>query len=271
MIIFERLGGWGLGNSLFQIATTLAISKNNNTTFAFPDDCCYRRTRYNSNKPILFKIELPWIDFENFKKFQHYEFWGTGDVGFRNPPITKNNLIIDGFFQTEKYFKHYKNNIEELFELKEEYLEYLQKKYKHLIQDDSCVLHVRRGDYATARELKFLNLNYYQQATEIIGKNKHFIIFSDDIQWCKDNFNFLLQKTFIEENNDLLEMHLMKMFQNHIIANSTFSWWGAWLAKNSKVIMPNPKTNWFSNIYYQERENYNNNYEDMVAENWIVI
>jgi len=104
----------------------------------------------------------------------------------------------------------------------------------------------------------------------LIGKDKQFVIFSDDINWCKSNFDFLHDKLFIEERNDLLELHIMSLFSNHIIANSTFSWWGAWMANNSNVIMPDPKNNWFSEHYYDEQK-YNNNYEDLIPSNWRFI
>ena len=267
MIIFERLGGWGLANSLFQIATTVAIAKYNNTTYAFPDNCAFRFSRYTSN--VLFKHELPWINFAETVK-QGYDFWGFGDVGFKPLPKTDRLMLIDGFFQTEKYFKDYRKDVLDLFELKDEHKEYIQNKYKHLLESNSCVLHVRRGDYATARELIILNIEYYMRAAEVIGRDKHFVIFSDDIEWCKNNFNFLPNKTFIEERNDLLEMYLMSLFHNHIIANSTFSWWGAWMANNSNVIMPDPKTNWFSQVYYDSTR-HTSTYEDLTCSNWRIV
>lgn len=268
MIIFERLGGWGLANSLFQIAATVAAARLNNTSYAFPDNCSFRFSRHNPNDRTkrLFKHELPWVNFEDISKVG-FERWGFGGVGFKPLPVTDKEMVIDGFFQTEKYFKNDRDEIIELFKLKDEHVEYIYNKYKHLLNDNSCVIHVRRGDYATARELIILDIEYYKKAVELIGKDKQFIIFSDDINWCKSNFDFLHNKLFVEEQNDLLELHIMSLFSNHIIANSTFSWWGAWMANNSNVIMPDPKNNWFSEQYYDEQK-YNNNYEDLIPSNW---
>lgn len=268
MIIFERLGGWGLGNSLFQIATTVAIAEFNNTGYGFPDDCYFRKLRFENNVSH-FKRQLPWVVFSEIVK-EGYDFWGTSDVGFRQFPKANRTLVIDGFFQSEKYFKTSRENVLRVFEIKDQYQEYIQNKYKYLIEDDCCVLHVRRNDYATARELIILDMEYYKKAVDHFGNAVHYIIFSDDIAWCKENFTFLSNKTFIEEGVDILEMHLMTYFKKHIIANSTFSWWGAWMAKNSTVVMPNPSNNWFSEIYYQETKN-TSTYLDLVCENWLTL
>lgn len=265
MIIFERLGGWGLGNSLFQIATTFAISKDNNTTYGFPNNCNFKRVVYGENSK--FKNELPWVDFELFKNSKR---WGTGDIRYVEPPNFNEDVVIDGFFQSEKYFKKYHNDIKNLFELKQEYKEYLINKYKSIINDDSCVIHVRRGDYFTAKELIVLDIEYYKKAVKSIGENYNYVIFSDDIPWCKSNFDFINKKTFIEEGDNILELFLMTFFKNHIIANSTFSWWGAWLSENSNVYMPNPTNNWFSNLYYEENK-HNKNIDDLICEKWKVI
>lgn len=117
MIIFERLGGWGLGNSLFQIATTVGIAKNNNTDFFFPSDCAFRKNRYN---PIntMFKYELPWINISSLNN--NFRRWGTGEIGYFEPPSFTENTIIDGFFQSEKYFQHARSELLELFSLRDD-------------------------------------------------------------------------------------------------------------------------------------------------------
>lgn len=265
MIIFERLGGWGLGNSLFQIATTVAISKDSNTSYGFPNNCNFKRVYFGQNSK--FESELPWVDFDLFKNSRR---WGTGDIKYVEPPKFNENVVVDGFFQSEKYFKKYRSDIKKIFQIKSLYKEYLLNKYKSIINDESCVLHVRRGDYLTARELIVLDTEYYKRAVNSLGDNYTYVIFSDDIHWCKSNFDFIKKKIFIEEGDNLLELYLMSFFKNHIIANSTFSWWGAWLSESSNVYMPNPMNNWFSELYY--RENYHNkNMSDLICENWRVI
>lgn len=265
MIVFERLGGWGLGNSLFQAATTVAIARDNNTTYFFPHNCNFRRARYNEN--TIFKKELPWIDITD-TTFESY--WGIGDIKYQKPPLFDQDTKIDGFFQSEKYFKHIREEILELFDIKDDIKDSLKQKYKSLLEQKSCTIHVRRNDYFTAKELRILDIDYYRSAIKHFDSDTHYVIFSDDIEWCKSSFDFLEKKTFIEEKHDLKEMYLMSFFKNNIIANSTYSWWGAWLGNSNKVIIPNPETNWFSDIYYQEHK-HNTGFSDLICENWIVV
>jgi hypothetical protein len=264
MITFERLGGWGLGNSLFQIATTVAIAIDNNTDYSFPDDCNFRRVRYNENG--IFKKELPWV---KFNEVTYNQGWGIGDIKYQQPPMFNHNTKIDGFFQSEKYFKHIREEILNLFDIKDDIKDYLKEKYKDFLEQKSCTIHVRRNDYFTARELRVLDVDYYKSAIKHFDSDTHYVIFSDDIEWCKNNFDFLEKKTFIEENHDLKEMYLMSFFKNNIIANSTYSWWGAWLGDNNKVVMPNPETTWFSDIYYEEHK-HNKGFNDLICKNWII-
>ena len=121
--------------------------------------------------------------------------------------------------------------------------------------------------------MKVIDTEYYKSAIKRFANDTLFVIFSDDIEWCKHNLDFITNKIFINENNDILELYLMSYFKNNIIANSTFSWWGAWLGENNKVIMPNPSNNWFSDFYYKEKElqNINCEYESIIPNNWIVI
>jgi hypothetical protein len=118
--------------------------------------------------------------------------------------------------------------------------------------------------------MKVLDLDYYKNAVEKFDEKTLFVVFSDDINWCRENLNFIKNKFFIEEKNDILEIYLMSLFKKNIIANSTFSWWGAWLGKNNEVIMPNPNNNWFSCFFYKQNINQSN-YDDLICENWKVI
>jgi len=269
MIIFERLGGWGLGNSMFQIATTIAIAKDNNVNYYFPDNCSFKKTRF-SNKICYFKNTLPFI---NFNSINNITRWGYGGFGYMEPPKINVNetIVIDGFFQNEKYFYNYKDILTETFDIKEEYKIYLQEKYKDILEKNTCSLHIRRGDYFTAREMKVLDMEYYKNAVNQFDSSTFFVIFSDDIQWCKENLDFITNKYFIEEKNDILEIHLMGFCKNNIIANSTFSWWGAWLGKNNKIIMPNPQTNWFSKEFYEKNLKYNFDYNSLTCKGWIIV
>jgi hypothetical protein len=265
MIVFERLGGWGLGNSLFQIATTMGAANDSNTSFAFPDVCNFRRVRYGVNSE--FKHELPWVDLNSLTDVSR---WGIGDIKYVKPPKFNTDTIIDGFFQSEKYFKHVRDEVVELFSIKDEIKNRLVNDYSELINGKTCTLHVRKGDSLLNPDMNILSLDYYMDAVSRFDDDTTFVIFSDDIQWCKDNLTFIKNKTYINEKSDFTELHLMSMFKNNIIANSTFSWWSAWLGNNNNVISPDPTNNWFSEKYYKEKS-HNKSFGDLVCENWTLI
>lgn len=265
MIIFERLGGWGLGNSLFQIATTIGIATDNESEYRFPSNCNFRISRYLNNSQ--FKRELPWIDVNRLNNLPR---WGIGDSKYVQPPKFDSDVVIDGFFQSEKYFKSHRDDVLKMFELADIIKEEISSKYSMLFNTAHCGLHVRRGDYFTAKEMRVIDVTYYKEAIKSFDSNTTFVIFSDDINWCKNNLDFIPKKIFIEERNDLKEMYLMSRLSGMIIANSTFSWWGAWLGNQSKVVIPNPNTNWFSDLYYNERGKMSN-FNDLVCEGWLVI
>jgi hypothetical protein len=154
MIIFDRLGGWGLGNSLFQIATTMAIAIDNNTDFYFPDNCAFVKKKYIN----YLKNQIPIIDTKIYNEI-YFNKWGIGDpIKYIKPPLLK-NAIIDGFFQTDKYFIHIRDKILEFIDIKDEYKIYLKNKYENILNNNSCSIHVRRGDYLTAKEMKVLSID----------------------------------------------------------------------------------------------------------------
>ncbi len=92
------------------------------------------------------------------------------------------------------------------------------------------------------------DISFYKESVSLMVKNTHFLVFSDDVEWCVNNFDFIEKKTFIRNEKDYEDLYLMSMCNNNIIANSTFSWWGAWLNKNQDKIVIAPKT-WFGSNY----------------------
>jgi hypothetical protein len=154
---------------------------------------------------------------------------------------------LDGYYQNERYFKEYRENILSLFSIDESTKNYLTEKYSDISFDNTCSIHVRRGNYVERQHFHPLQtVEYYKRAISIIGEKTLFLIFSDDIEWCKINLDFIENKIFISGNLDYQDLYLMSMCNHNIIANSSFSWWGAWLNKhiNKKVIYP---SHWFNN------------------------
>jgi hypothetical protein len=172
---------------------------------------------------------------------------------------------LNGYFQSEKYFVDVREDILNLFEIDEDTKSYLSNKYSNLLSGNTCSIHIRRGDYLNLPNFHpTQDISYYMDGCNIIGNEANYLIFSDDIEWCYKNFNFIKNRTFISGNTDYQDLYLMSMCNNNIIANSTFSWWGAWLNKNKNKIVVSPKK-WFGS------ENNQYNTDDLYCEGWLII
>ena len=124
-------------------------------------------------------------------------------------------------------------------------------------------IHVRRTDYLSNSANHFnLDFDYYEKALEYFD-TEQVIVFSDDPEWCKQQKIFSDDRFMISESGDnKIDLCLMSMCNHHIIANSSFSWWGAWLAKSKKVVAP---STWFG------PNNADKDTKDLLPKSWIVI
>ena len=176
------------------------------------------------------------------------------------------NFDIWGFFQSEKYFIEIRNQILEDFQFKNNVSAKTKKIFEQL--NDPVSLHVRRGDYVTQPDWNPLSLRYYEKALSCFDENKQVVIFSDDVSWCK-NQNIFKKTNIIfadkfTKSKDILDLALMTLCNYHIIANSSFSWWGAWLSSQEKVLAP---SDWFKGS--KEYSKYNT--KDLLPKEWIKI
>jgi hypothetical protein len=250
MITFKRLGTYGrLGNQLFQIASTIGIANDNKTNYSFPN------WSYNN----YLKNPLPILEGDVIQQITHDDFC------YKNFNTNGISTDIFGYLQSYKFFN--KVNIKEIFELKEEHLSY-RDKYK---LDNSVSIHVRRTDYLSNTHVyPLLSIDYYKRAIselDSLGIKDYVVyVFSDDIEWCRDNLNFIENIYFISEYNEIVELYMMSECSHNIISNSTFSWWSAYLNKNlnKKVICP---STWFNNC--DEIKNFI--YDDLIPNEWIKI
>lgn len=178
------------------------------------------------------------------------------------------DIYISGYFQSEKYFSAYRgdiiNNLTLKIPLDEPSLELMQQ-IKNSI---SVSLHIRRGDYLNFSNIYHIcSIEYYKKAVDYIsnkiGENITVFVFSDDIAWARENLNVNFETIFVDFNNNkpYFDMELMRNCKHNITANSTFSWWGAWLNENKNKIVIAPQR-WFNN------ELKNN---DIVPQSWIKI
>ena len=163
------------------------------------------------------------------------------------------DLYLIGYWQSFRYFESIKEKLKQQIKSPKP-LEPHYQKYRGLISaaPDAAMLHIRRGDYvhlsSAARIHGVLDLSYYSQSMQLLLQEKpntHFFVFSDDIAWAKENLPFPERLTFVENLPDddavIQELELMRSCRHHIIANSSLSWWGAWLGESPGQIVYRPK------------------------------
>lgn len=244
---------YGLGNNMFQYAAGLAYALQHNKKLYVYGDI--------SNLENAFDLDLNIPqnnDISVFKKFWSKKIPFIGDK-FIEPNNFDGNLQHDqyvflwGLFQNEAYFKKYRKEILRAFRFKKEMSD-KNKQLAQLIQkSNSIAMHIRRGDYLAENSVQHvLSPYYYKLAADYIAKrvkNPHFYIFSDDMAWVKQNIKLKYPHTFVEHNSgkdSYNDMRLMSLCKHNIIANSTFSWWGAWLNENPNKIVIAPDI-WLKN------------------------
>ncbi len=172
-----------------------------------------------------------------------------------------------GYWQSEKFFSTISKTIRSDFEFPE-YENNTKKIAESFKQKNTVSLHVRRGDYLTSKLMgNICDIVYYQNAIQIISEkidNPYYVVFSDDPEWCKENLK-INNSTYITNNSgsqSFRDMQLMSECQHNIIANSSFSWWAAWLNKNEDKIVIRPKK-WFNDNGM--------NIDDLTPPNWVHI
>lgn len=246
MIISHIQGG--LGNQLFQIAAGLSLAKDIGCEFRIIKNQHHlplQGTRIENYYDNIFK-NLKFIeekDVINFKIYREPSF------SFREVPRV-DNLILHGYFQSEKYFKHNENYIREIINFP-----------KCDTKQNFVSLHLRQGDYANNLEFHYIQKHdYYKKAISLIRNYDKILAFSDSK--LPDDFNFD-KLEMISGSNDLDDFSIMSSCETNIISNSTFSWWAAWAnrGKNKRVIAPRI---WFGPQGPQD-------WQDIYCDGWEVI
>ncbi|MDB5193131.1 MAG: alpha,2-fucosyltransferase [Segetibacter sp.] len=286
MIIVQLKGG--LGNQLFQYAAGIALSKHHNVPLKVDiselgkADAVIGTVR---NYELQHLIEPPEIataaEVEKYLKqsfFSKYfqkllppykraiykEAAFTYDINFfkASPPF-----YLKGYRQSERYFKNCEPLIRHAFQVKRELVANVTDFLLQVKATNSVSIHIRRGDYNNPIVQAYhgvLGVNYYQAAIKYIQANipnPTFYVFSDSIEWVKENLSFDAPVVFVSgtiSKNHYEDFFLMTLCRHNIIANSSFSWWAAWLNNNKdkKVIAP---LNWFKAKI---------NTEDLILKDW---
>lgn len=292
MIIDSIIGG--LGNQMFQYAAGRALALQRNqplrldlssfegyrlhhgfmlqNVFDCPTDIATEEEVRNTLgwqypsvvRRLIARRELAAFRSRGFVVEPHFHYW---------PEIkyVPHDCYLMGYWQSEKYFKEAASQIRKDFTFKSTLTGMNAELSGHIVNMDSVSLHVRRGDYVSNPKTNanhgVCSLDYYQSAIRYISEYveaPNFFIFSDDINWAKENLRVDFPCRYIDHNQgseSYNDMQLMSLCQHQIIANSSFSWWGAWLNINPDKIVIAPK-NWFAN---------ETNIQDLFPQGWVVL
>ena len=249
MLCFPRIGDYGyLGNAMFQYAVLLGVADKKGY------EICYDSKRKGSMVTLhdVFKLtkfkEMPHHEqVHKIKRIWQEPFFNFGEEVFSVDEDTG----LNGYFQSEKYFKHVEDVVRSEFKFSKKIISECQTKIKQGKSGDKTLigLHVRLGDYQALEHVyvPLLKTPYYSTAIEYMNNNidgeKIFVIFSDGMDVCKSVFRGE-QFAFAEGGTPEQDMCLLSMCDHNIMCNSSFSWWASWLNtnENKKVIAP---SNWF--------------------------
>lgn len=280
MIIVKLKGG--LGNQMFQYATgrraayvngaslKLDISGYENQVGITPRE--YMLNVFNIKEDFANSIEILRLKktFSIFSKRSYViEKYFHFDLSILK--ITDNSYL-EGNWQSEKYFKDIENIIRKDFVFKKKPDEKNLSTIKKIMNSNSVSIHIRRGDYVldskTNKTHGVCDLDYYNRAIGYVTskiKSPHFFVFSDDLLWAKQNLILRHPCEYIIHNvgkKDYEDMRLMSECKHNIIANSSFSWWGAWLNNNDNKIIVAPRK-WYNDQSL--------NIKDLISENWLRV
>lgn len=261
-MIISKIQG-GIGNQMFQYSYGRHLSSTHNTKL-YLDDRFYK----GNQGSVIRTFALD--------QFKNTDIDTLLDTIQNNYPINRIiddfsykavsspvdcSYYLDGYWQSEKYFKESEDLIRNDFLPNDKVLNVIKK--TPLIDTNTTSIHIRRTDYVTSNGFHPVqSIEYYQDAIDYIGDYDNLLVFSDDVNWCVDNLKFK-NMTFMENFTDIEDLYIMSMCKNNIIANSSFSWWGAWLNTNPNKKVVSPK-NWFG-------VQANLSDLDIVPETWIKI
>jgi len=287
MIVIRLIGG--LGNQMFQYALGRNLAIINNTEFKL-DITDLTKTDI-LNKHTIRDYELNHFQIiENIASVDEINHFNKNNNRlsklinrfrryYRRPIVVEKQLSFDanifkirensylqGYWQSEEYFKEIREILLKEFKLKLYFRGNIQTIANEIINSNSVSLHIRRGDYVnTYSDYYFIldNTYYLNAITYIRNKytNTKLFVFSDDIEWARKNLKDIENITFVEQNKSYEDMYLMSLCKHNIIANSSFSWWGAWLNENDNRLVVAPKK-WFKN---------ESRIHNIIPEKWIAL
>ena len=277
-MLFAQLLG-GLGNILFNVANLYSLSIDREMDFCvtnFTNTCTRRKEEADWLKTILKSVKKV----NKRPRTVKVKYNERGMNHQRIPNSKVKGMEVYGYFQSSKYFDHNKDKVIELFtEYKKDIQKTLDKKIPKTKKTIS--IHLRRGDYLKLQHAHVVQTeSYYKESLEKLAtkleydsvnsmnKDYKFIVFSDDIKWCKTKsklFKSLNDVFYMSGTTAVQDMYLMSMCNHNIIANSTFSWWGSFLNVNKNKIIIAPKL-WFNPNYMKPEK-----WADIYCKDWIIV
>ena len=263
-----------LGNQLFQAAAAVAFAQENRCEIYFPD---FERLHLNTDdyglKQLKRNYEMIFCRIPSLKtKLEPTFLYEEPDFSYHAIPYHPPMELV-GYFLSEKYFSKYREFIVELFSPTKEIEHYLEMHFEHILKHPKTVgIHVRTGylEYSLNNFNPDFYKNYlppdmefFKQAMSFFEEDALFVVFSDHIEWCKQNFRgFNKNVIFIEEQDYFYDFYLLSKCKHAIFANSSFSWWAAYLNTNpeKKIICRMPF--WL----YGETSN-----QDIIPSDWVSL
>tara|TARA_B100000575_G_C23042878_1_gene600270 strand:+ start:45 stop:902 length:858 start_codon:yes stop_codon:yes gene_type:complete len=285
MLTFNKLGKSGrLGNQMFQYAALRGIAANRGFDWGIPPKGTSGVDEYGCENNYCmfetFKMTGATEEHQHISENSQWAIWK--EFHFNEELFNKcpDNVNLDGYFQTEKYFKNIDKEIREDFQFQDEIYHPCKDMIDSLGDGRKIFLHIRRGD--PKLPWAYVNLeaahpvctwDYYDKALKEFPDDIPVVVFSDVIDWCKEQEFFKPDRFIMSETTDEFadgqrvpwtDLCLMTLCTDAIIANSSFSWWGAWLISNpnKKVIAPKK---WFGKQY----DHYI--MSDLIPDEWIEI
>lgn len=290
----------GLGNQMFQYAAGLGIAERNNASLlldaVFLNDRFPRRQfAYRTYDLGVFELDQRLTTLSRISStFPIPGVWLACDLALVkgktifgaqtilrerrehevDPAVARasGDVILWGRWQNEKYFQNVEQQLRSAFRFRQPLAGAAEHIANEIVATSAVSLHVRRGDYAAFKGVEALHgktdLAYYERGVRYISErvhNPHFFIFSDDIAWCRENLHLNVPATYVPSEaagpHDAFHLQLMSLCDHHIITNSTFSWWGAWLDPRPEKIVVAPKR------WYNDREEQ----PDIIPAGWMLL
>jgi len=257
---FNRLGNLGhLGNQMFQYSAIKGLAKKHNRDFMIaPKEVFgvnYSNLRSNIDDCFNLYCTRQLSSFSSHEE-RHFHF---DTETFENPPGHDIDLV--GFFQSDKWFSHIQNEIKKDFKFKSEYFD-AASQIKENFGKKLISIHIRRTDFMPTNNHISQDMNYYKNSLSLFPSDYKVLIFSDDPDWCLQQELFSGERFSVSKtNNPYIDLCLITLSEYIVMANSTFSWWGAYLSNAKKVISPkvwNPDKNPINTV-------------DIYCSNWIKI